>query len=330
MKKFILAITMLVCCLMFVGCDKTELADYNAPEDARKVELSGKAEDSFIAQRDCYVEGEDVVLFIEEGVTVKGDMLAITEKIMGELSEGSGKNFEKNYTPNGSYDACGEYFGEGVFDDINTDNEKIMIIIVNNPENKLVQQAFPEGAVLDASDYDLEETGWQTIYHELSHVLHLRNGEGLSSTMNEGFAAYNEDRTQRRLGLPSWDAIQYYSGMLFDDSVIALGEEGFSCYYEVKDDNYQYGFRFMSFLVDVYGDDIFFKIVDAATADGYNEGYDYYDRENSINADTEHLKKIIKSQTSDDVFEEFADWYEENWENECDEYYAHLSELGLW
>ena len=86
----------------------------------------------------------------------------------------------------------------------------------------------------------------------------------------------------------------------------------------------------MSFLVDVYGDDIFFKIVDAATADGYNEGYDYYDRENSINADTEHLKKIIKSQTSDDVFEEFADWYEENWENECDEYYAHLSELGLW
>ena len=221
------------------------------------------------------------------------------------------------------------YFDKGIFGDINADFEKINIVIVDNPDSERVEFAVPEGAVLDPNNYS-EETYCQTVYHELAHVIHMRNGVSLNSTMNEGFAAFIEDRTQRRLGMPSWDAIQYYSDTLFDDSVIALGEEGFTCLFDNMNDNYQYGIRFMTFLTDKYGDDIFFRIVDAATADGFNPSYDYYDKEASIDEDTEHLKKIIKSQTSDDVFEDFAKWYKKNWSKVCDKYYAHLKKLGLW
>ncbi len=357
MKKIIIAITLIALCLTFAACGTekaentgtgnppavTEASKTDVPADtesdakqedsaaSRYIELSGKAEDTFITEQDCYTEGDDVILFFQKGVTVRGDMLLTTERIMNEIRISTGLDFDKKYDSPINIDYIDEYFEKGYFEDILSGTEKIYIIVRITATNGAVQYAFNDGAVLESPDFDVVETFNQSMYHELTHVAHLRSGVDLSSTLNEGYASYIEDRTQRRIGQPSWNAIQFYSGLLFDDSVIYEGEAGFKAFYDdEKDKNYQYGFRFMSFLTATYGDDIFNKILAEATAQNYDASYDYYALEESINEDTQQLIAIIKSQTDDDVFEKFTEWYKENWEKEVSDYYAHLTALGLW
>lgn len=353
MKKIIAAIVIIAMCLTFAACGAKETEKPADPEvtvsvsdtsdteeveakpeqtkNERYIELSGKVDDTFIAEQDCYTENDEVILYFQKGITIRGDMLLTAEKVMSDLRKTTGLDFDKKFKTRIDINYIDEYFEKGTFEDAMPDESKIYIIVINPPEDGTVQYAFEDGAVLEDVDFDTEETFNQTMYHELAHVAHLRSGVDLSSTLNEGFAAYTADRTQRMIGMPSWDAIQFYSGLLFDDSVISEGEAGFRSYFvDNKDKNYQYGFRFVSFLNDVYGEDIFRKILAEATAQNYHAGYDSTAVEESINADTQQMISIIKSQTSEDVFDQFAKWYEENWDKEVSDYYAHLTALGLW
>ena len=194
--------------------------------DTGRIELSGDPEDIFIAEEDLYVEGESVVLYFQKGVTVRGDMLKVTERIMDSLSAATGMSFDKgdNAEP---YTECKHlYFDKYSFTDINADADKIDILILDLGDD-YVQWAASNTAVLDHSDYDYDSTYNQTIYHELAHVLQYRNGMSLSRTLDEGFATYIADKAMRADGVPAWVSIQYYAPYEYDDSAVFQGEEGF-------------------------------------------------------------------------------------------------------
>ncbi|MBP3414686.1 MAG: hypothetical protein J6L81_05775 [Clostridia bacterium] len=342
MKKLIFVILLLVLCVSAAGCEKEQsdsslpvdsavsASDLNEADDERKITLSGNPEDSFVAEEDCYTEGKDVVLYFQKGVTVKGDMLKITEKVMDDLSRFTGYGFENNCPFNGYKDFRSDYFCVGTFDSVNKDAEKINVVIINNPENSAVEQAFACGAVLDTRDYDFEESGYQLIYHELSHVIHLRNGANLSDMMCEGFAVYTSYMTMKQQKLPVWSHIQFFSTTLFDEKVISQGEKGFRCCFEVGNDDYHYGFRFVMFLEETYGKNIFFDIAKEAETQEYENSLsvEVYNSEKRLAASTEHLKSIIKAKTSDDVFDRFAKWNKKEWDKRYQEYKDYMNSIG--
>ncbi len=287
--------------------------------NALEVELSGNAEESFTAEEDCYVEGEQVIIYIQSGVTINQDVLNVTEDIMASLSETTGLSFDKKFEPDSDMSSRDMYFEEGAFTGLNEDATKVNVMIVNL-EDGAVPWAWENNAILDDEDYDFELTGYQAIYHELTHVLQFRNGVALGSTLDEGYATYVSAKAQQSDGIVPWSAMQYYYPYDFDDSVIFGGESSFHHAYNDREIPYQYGFRFVSFLMDTYGEDVYINILNEATAQGFNNSYDPENEEESMKEDTVQMIEIIKSQTSEDVFEQFIQWYNNKWSGKCQEF----------
>lgn len=356
MKKTKTLLSFLSVCLLCIACGKQpvtnptpeessapslevesseDVASSTEPDESaqtapspKRIEVSGNHEDVIVTESDCYIEGESVIIYLQKGLSVPGDILVLTEKIMADLSEVSGLSFDKNYTEKYPMECRDLYYEEGLFAEINKDAEKLNILVVAL-EPGYVEWASDHNAILDIDNYDYEYSLYQTIYHELSHVLHHRNGVGLSSTLNEGYATYLTNKTLQAKGMSDWNTIQHFFPMEFDDQLIMNGEEAFLAEFDDRDLPYNYGFRLLTFLTDTYGEDIFAKILAEATRQEYDCGYDPNNKEESIKHDSLHLISIIKSQTSEDVFDQFATWYSENWTRLANEYMAYTETLPV-
>lgn len=298
-------------------------------DETGRIELSGDPADIFIAEEDLYTEGDSVVLYFQKGVTVRGDMLAVTERIMDTLSASTGMSFDKgeNAEP---YTECKHlYFDNYSLTDINADADKIDILIVDLGAD-YVQWAASNTAVLDQTDYDFESTYNQTIYHELAHVLQYRNGMSLSRTLDEGFATYIADKAMRADGVPAWTSIQYYAPYEYDDSAVLQGEDGFVSMHDNGDANYQYGIRLMTFLHEEYGDDIYMQLLDRAEKQGFSDSFIGPDLSDSSKAHTEQLKSVLRSATGDEnVLDRFSEWYRTSWDDHVEGYMLYMEALGL-
>lgn len=193
---------------------------------ALKIELSGNATDCFIAEADCYAEGEDVVLYFQKGLTIKGDMLAIAETAMKNLCETTGLSFDPVNQPENVMDCRDMYYEPGIFSEVNKDNMKINILVVKL-EGEYVQWAADHNAILDITDFDFEPSHHEVLYHELVHVLQFRSGLDLGPTMNEGYAVYITDKFFNEQGDRRWDTAQYFYPASFDEALISGGEDTF-------------------------------------------------------------------------------------------------------
>ncbi len=293
-----------------------------------RIELSGSASDIFTTEEICYAESDRVVMYFDKGVTVRGDMLLTTEKIMDELTAITGMSFERTadsfeYVP--SFDM--HYEDTEQFSGIN-DGSRIDIMIYDF--GMYSQWAFSGAAGLDPTDYDYSYNYYQTIYHELSHVLQFMNGRSLCRTIDEGYASYTADKALRAAGIPAWVSIQYYAPYAYDDSVVLLGESGFSAEYDNNNDCYQYGIRLISFLTDTYGNDIYAKLLAEAKSQNFSSGFISDDWAAETLQHSEQLKNILASVTGDeDVLDKFAEWYRTDWDDEVESYMQYMESLGL-
>ncbi len=302
-----------------------ETSEVTTENSATKITLSGKSDDIFVAEADCYTENDEIVMYFQKGITIKGDMLEIANTVMNDLCENTGFHFNKNYDSGEMYEFMDMYFAPGIFVEINSDELKINILVVNLGD--AVEWADGNNAILDQSDFDYDNGGYATLYHELSHVLQFRNGVNLGSMMDEGFAAYTENKTRLSHNIPAWTAAQYYFPAEFDESLISGGEETFSYMFDESDANYQYGFRFITFLYETYGEDIYADILAEATKMNFSSGYDENNKETSIKANSQQLLKIIKSVTTKNVLSDFIQWYNDNWAVLGQEYMEQVNEL---
>ncbi len=289
-----------------------------------KLELSGKAEDIYTITEECYVEGEDVVIYLPKGITVKGDMLKIIEKIMADLCETTELNFDNNHYIKNPMECRDLFYEEGLFADINKDADKVNLLFIDEGENSA--WASEHNAVVDITYF---EGDYQTIYHELSHVLQFRNGIDLGSVMDEGYATYTSYICQMEHGMPGWSAAQYFwPAEDVAKPLIEGGEDAFSIVYDVKDTNYQYGFRFVLYLSETYGEDIYYKIMDAAEKSEFKSSWNQDTEKEDKARNSDILIEVIKSQTSEDVFEDFADWYANDWDSVVEEKMAEIEAMS--
>lgn len=311
-----------------VSTTESETTENPTENSATKITLSGKPDDIFVAEADCYTENDEIVMYFQKGITIKGDMLEIANKVMNDLCETTGLHFNKNYDSDEIYEFMDMYFAPGIFTEINSDESKINILVVNLGD--AVEWASDNNAILDQSDFDYDTSFYAALYHELSHVLQFRNGVSLGSMMDEGFATYIENKTRLSHNIPAWTAAQYYfpaSGG-FDESLISGGEETFSYMFDDIDTNYQYGFRFITFLYETYGEDIFADILAEATKTKFSSSYDENNMEASVKANSQQLLKIIKSVTTKNALSDFSQWYDDNWAALGQEYMEEVNALG--
>lgn len=298
---------------------------------AKEITLSGDSKDTYYIEEDCYALSDRAVFYIQKGVTVRGDMLENAEKVMDDLCEVTGLDYSIKYCMEGVVEGwLPWYFDEGSFVDVNTEGEMVNIFIADFSDI-YVQWAEHNLTALDPSDFNLDESGGYTAYHELSHVIYLNNGVQLGSTMDEGAAELTAEKALMMNGRQVWNWVQHYYPASFDESPVASGEDGFDYAFNYMDDRhyaYGYGFRFIKYLEDVYGEDIYVKILNEATARGFWAGYDPSNEEESYKQNTEQLKSIIKSQTSEDVFDNFSSWYTSSWSGEVQKWYDYMVSIG--
>lgn len=308
--------------------ERAEAAVEETEAAAKKIILSGKPDDSFFAEEDCYAENNEIVMYFQKGITIKGDILEVTIKAMDNLCETSGLNFKKNYCSNEDYSYMMDlYFESGIFKHINQDEKKINIFVVNLDDG--IEYADGNNAVLAPNDFDYKDNNYGVLYHELCHVLQFRNGVNLGSMMNEGFAEYTGNQSRLSHNIPAWDASQYYfpAQGSFDESLILGEQETFSYIFEDSITNYQFGFRFVTFLFETYGENIYKDILSEAVSTGFQSYYSADDPEAGIKANSLALLEIIKSQTSENILSDFSEWYDKNWTTLGEKYLEQVNSM---
>ena len=306
----------------------TEATTTEAPKPAataKEITLSGNAEDIVIAEDDCYAVGDKCILFIQKGTEIRGDMLTATETLIAEIEKTTGFSYEiKRKVPTEIWHQL--YFKDNAFTGINEKYPKIEIGIVNLKEG-YVPMAIGSSLVVDDTDYD-PANGYHILTHELVHVIQYRNGVFVGGALDEGFATYMQDKIARSRGVTVWDSIQYFNASIEPKAAIDGGEGAYRFEFDDRDTNYQYGFRFVTFLFDTYGEQAFANIVAEATKRNYSTGYTDENEAADKAENTRQIIEIIKSQTSEDVFERFKTWYFQNWSIKNDEFVSYMKSKG--
>jgi len=217
------------------------------------------------------------------------------------------------------------YYEPGLFSEVNKNAEKINVLVIAL-EGDYIQWASEHNAILDITDFDYEPFCYMTIYHELVHVLQYRSGVMLGSTMDEGYAVYITDKILNEKGTRLWDTAQYFYPASFDENLVWDGETAFRSEYG-RDLNYQYGFRFITFLYSTYGESVFNKILEEGTNQNFDNGYNPENEEADKAEDTRQLISIIKSQTDDEVFTKFGEWYKNYWQILASDYMSQMESM---
>ena len=268
--------------------------------------LSGDVSDQYTTKKQEYVVSDKFVLYLDKGVTVNGNVMTIIKRIMDDIEKQTGLKYNVN-TIYSKYatDVCEINFDEPrKFRAVDPQNKKIGIYVVN--DNSKTPYAFESGILVTANDILLDTGNNSAVIHELCHTVHLRNGENLGGIMTEGFATYmtmkviENDKTLNS----DFDSMSNYSN--YETEITKETAEDLFINTSDTWDRYLYGFRFTNFLYKTYGDKVFINILNKA-----NQSHDKYGNQLPVKT----VLAAVKSQTSEDVFIRFAEWYQKEWSN---------------
>ena len=241
---------------------------------------------------------------------------------MGELEELLGMPYEND--PMDSDVNWRYLYFDNAFDDVNRDLAKVNILILKDPENGYIEWAGENVAVLFDSHLFYPENGLESAYHELAHVLQLRQSNPLGRVLEEGIACYAEYQLCILEGKPAIGTAQFtrddrqphpYNDEEVCADPIAIFTQDTEVYSGCEQRNYQLGIRFVTFLVEEYGENVIHDICAISLQ------FDYE------NTRTDMMIRIVKDATSDDVFERFAEWLPEGWENFTKEYTMYMEQF---
>lgn len=170
---------------------KTHISDEADGAYARVI-FSGNPDEIVKFDKHTYYEGDDFFIFFQKDTEVPGDTAVFVDQIMAELEEVEHMKYSDGEDDGDSY--WRDYHFDGQFVGINEDCDKINIFVLNDPENGNVECATVNECIL--YDDDFTESGLSgsegTVYHELAHVLRLRQSPYLGDVMEEGVALYSE------------------------------------------------------------------------------------------------------------------------------------------
>lgn len=276
---------------------------YTPPEVKKPIELSGNPEDEYVLDQPEYVETDKFIIFMDTGTKVYGNTVELVETIF-ELTE---KETGLSLDTKADYDFLPDYgpkriFLSTVFEGVDPNNEKYHVYVV--PPKKSIPCGGHGSLTINPIDLEIAAGDGHVLVHEYTHSLQVANGPWMNNILDEGFATYITGQITKRDEIINFnfDAdfnYSYYPTEITRENAEQLFLE------EPEDgwDNYLYGYRFVHFLMENYGEDIYRKILAEALA-MLPEGENQISREESA--------VCVKKFTSQDVFMEFADWMQVN------------------
>lgn len=267
------------------------------------MELSGNPEDVYVLERPEYVEAEDFILFMDTGTKVYGDTVELLETIFMLVEKETGLSLDAQV----DYDFLPDEGPKWVlytdaFDGVDPNNDKYHIYVI--PYEKGGACGGYGMMTLNFEDLEISAGEGFAIVHEYTHSLQVANGPWMNHILDEGFTTYITGQITKKDEIIefNFDAdmnYSYYPTEITRENAEQIFVE------EPEDgwDDYLYGYRFMTFLMEKYGEDIYRKILAEALA-MVQEGHNYITREESV--------VCVKKVTSPNVFEEFGDWMQVN------------------
>lgn len=267
--------------------------------------LSGNPDDVYVTTKQEYVESDDIILFLSEGVTLYGDTMNLIDTIKNLVEKETGfklkletRLYYSEYPVNGVIEGL---FGEGAFPGVDPDKKKTHIYIV--PPEISSPCSMKGCVVLNPIDLDIAAGEGFAFVHELTHTAQMENGRLISTVMDEGYSTYITKQICDRDEIISFNFDSEYNYSGYEKEITKKNAE--ALFIEDVEDNwekYLYGFRFMTYLFETYGNDIYRNILfDASTT---------YDSDVNITDDL--MVPIVKEHTSETVFEDFAKWLSKN------------------
>lgn len=149
--------------------------------------------------------------------------------------------------------------------------EKFHIFVV--PQEEFWPSSAGFAIVIDPLDLDIEGGHGDVVIHEMAHAIQERNGAMMDGILDESFASYMQGKVSK------------------EDKLFTFHYNG--------DENY--GYWFVTYLFEIYGDDIYRNIHAEATS-----------RLNGRSSlAKEEMVPVLKEIVSETVFEDFGAWFEE-------------------
>ncbi len=263
--------------------------------------LSGNAEDLYVTEKPEYVESERIVMFIDKGIEIPGNILEQTESLMSLVEKETGLRFfnDTGYCTAPS-DVRYVIWGQDGFLGVDEEQKKFHIFVVSH--DVWWPSSIGESIVLGPEDIRFGTGEGNTAVHELTHAVHQRNGVQMNRVIDEGFATYIEGKIcyEDELFTFDYDARENYDAVYVEITPETAEKEFVDA--AMNEYDYLYGYWFITYLTDNYGDDIFRKLLETANTEA-----DEYQGEMT----KEEMVPIVKKVTSETIFEEFGAWFEE-------------------
>lgn len=234
-----------------------------------------------ISQSDIELENEQFTIKIPKGVVYPKALKTYVATWMGLLEASSGLSFFPK----------------------DRELSKVVIQVVSSENNAAYGSL--DGITVAPMDLITDEiSNCYTFFHELSHVLQMRNSTISLMPFMEGYAIMNSINAIRHYGredIASDIGMQNYFYFVDEDASMADPERYYS---QVKDwDAYLFGYRFAYYLQEHYGGNIAQKIIQSAPKE---QDFDNVEELNRAFMD------VLKACTSKSVFTDFKTWYQQN------------------
>ncbi len=289
-------------------------------------EFGGDPEKVVLFEEYAYYEADRFFIYFSEGCKVPDSTIDNLSRVMSDIEELFGLSYDTGREMD--EDNWREFYYEGAFEYVNPTNQKPNILILPNPGDDTVEWAYQNCVMLYDTSLDPHGETYDTTYHELTHLLFAKQCGSLGQVIDEGAASYAQYELSKKDNYPAWSTIMfleygYYHSTYDDSAIYADPEAEFIASTVASRDSlqrhYQYGIRFVTFLMKEYGPDIMVKICENANANTLKNG----------NEQTYLLVDIIKKSTSDTVFTEFAEWLPQGWQDFGKEYTEYMRQFGL-
>lgn len=270
-----------------------------------KITLDGKASSSVKIDKYCYTENDRVRVFFYPGITVPGNYLDYATEVLNtsEMCMGLFLNQYK-YTTRGNTLCSGTlslYYGDNFNIPLDTNDGKLNIYVVD-PEIAGAC-SFMSEITINPMDLDLHDEINITLPHEMIHSIQMTNGINLGTVITEGSATAISRAVSSNSDLIEVPEIypDFNYSVGFDTVITAdNAEKIFRATKEDSWEDYCYGYRFCSYLIELKGTYYLEGLL--------NTAYEIYGTDTFSITNDQAADIVIKYTGNKNIFKDFAEW----------------------
>lgn len=293
-----------------------KLTKKGAPKKAFKV--SGKASDHYVTKDFEYLESDNLIIFMPKGIHFDGNVLNRLEEYVSKVEKATGLKRKAHKSSYYNRQCVFKtFFGTDIFSDIDPDSKKIHVLIDDKGDYSPECSADYTGNdynYIIIHEYDLDVNNkdyfFSTFIHEYTHYVHLTNYACVSNIINEGYAAYIEEKVANgymKLDDNSLYQERFYGYLIKKGSITANNAEKLfiNDYSNQRTISYRYGCYLTKYLIDTYGGKTYRAFLKKCTTELEKK----QKKDSSVEVlSGEELSKLLKSEFSKTVFKDFAGW----------------------